>query len=178
MKKKPFLRPRTASRRRAVQALYLWDINYTSALEIESILIKDYDQGYQEAVQDLPGHIQQLSEDITPEQEDALEYLEPIQMDVNYYKTLVSQTILNVETLDQSLVPYLEKRLMNDLDTVEKAILRLGAYELHYRHENPYKVILNEAIELAKIFGSQDSHKYINGVLDKLAYKVRAEERK
>ena len=63
------------------------------------------------------------------------------------------------------------------LDGVELATLRLGAYELQQHLEIPYRVVLDEAIELAKHFGGADSHKYINGVLDRLANSLRAEEK-
>jgi N utilization substance protein B len=57
---------------------------------------------------------------------------------------------------------------MEEVDPVEKAILRLAAYELTFRKDTPYKVVINEAIELAKAFGAEDSHKFVNGILDKL----------
>ena len=60
-------------------------------------------------------------------------------------------------------------RALDALDPVERALLYLGTYELGYRIDVPYKVVINESVELAKIFGATDSHKYINGVLDKLA---------
>jgi N utilization substance protein B len=59
---------------------------------------------------------------------------------------------------------------------VERAILRLGAYELIHQPEVPYRVIINEAVELAKVFGSEQGHRYVNGVLDKLARDVRKAE--
>ena len=65
---------------------------------------------------------------------------------------------------------------MEDLDAVELAILRLGAYELSRRMEVPYRVVINEGVELAKSFGATDGHKYVNGILDKLANRLRSAE--
>ena len=67
-------------------------------------------------------------------------------------------------------------RPVDMVDPVERAILRIGAYELLYRLDMPYRVILNEGINLAKYFGADGSHKYVNGILDKLAQKNRAVE--
>jgi N utilization substance protein B len=63
--------------------------------------------------------------------------------------------------------------VFDDLDMVERAILRLSAYELKFREDVPYKVAINEGIELAKIFGAEDSHKFVNGVLDKAVKHLR-----
>ncbi|HAZ99231.1 MAG TPA: transcription antitermination factor NusB, partial [Halomonas sp.] len=71
--------------------------------------------------------------------------------------------------------PLLDRRL-EDLDAVELAILRLGAYELSRRMEVPYRVVINEGVELAKSFGATDGHKYVNGILDKLANRLRSAE--
>ena len=70
---------------------------------------------------------------------------------------------------------YLDRNV-SDLDPVELAILRLAAWEFSQRIDVPYRVVLNEGIELAKTFGATDGHKYVNGVLDKLAAKLRGEE--
>jgi N utilization substance protein B len=68
--------------------------------------------------------------------------------------------------------PYLSRQL-EELGQVEKAILRVAMYELSYREDVPFKVAINEGIELAKVFGAEDSHKFVNGVLDKAAPAVR-----
>lgn len=65
---------------------------------------------------------------------------------------------------------------MEDLDPIELAILRIGVYELTQHPEIPFRVIINEAVELAKVFGADQSHRYINGVLDKVARTLRAVE--
>lgn len=77
--------------------------------------------------------------------------------------------------LDELLAPHLDRQVKN-LDPIEKALLRMGTYELAERLEVPYRVVINEAVELAKVFGATESHKYINGVLDKLARQLRAIE--
>ncbi len=78
--------------------------------------------------------------------------------------------------LDEQIKPFLG-RLPEELDPIEKAILRLATFELVQCIETPYKVVINEAIELAKSFGAQDSHKFINGVLDKAVKTLRKHER-
>ena len=67
-------------------------------------------------------------------------------------------------------------RPLDELSPVEFSVLLLGAYELLHHPEIPYRVIINESVELAKTFGGTDGHKYVNGVLDKMAAKVRAIE--
>jgi N utilization substance protein B len=95
---------------------------------------------------------------------------------LGYYHELLTQVVANHEALDALLVPVLDREL-NALDGVELAVLRLGAYELKDHLEIPYRVVLDESIELAKHFGGADSHKYINGVLDRLATSLRAAEK-
>lgn len=77
--------------------------------------------------------------------------------------------------LDELIVPCLDRSL-EDLDPVELSILRLSTYELRERLDVPYRVAINEGIELAKVFGATDGHKFVNGVLDKLAPKLREAE--
>lgn len=98
---------------------------------------------------------------------------EMISVDTAYFCDLVRGIIENHSSLDEQLQVFLVGRSLEKLDLVERAILRLGAYELCYQPELPYKVVLNEAIELAKCFGATDGHKYVNGVLHQLAQKVR-----
>jgi len=86
--------------------------------------------------------------------------------DVPYFKELLSGVINRVETLDEKLSPYLSRKI-GDVDMVDIAILRLAMFELSYRTDVPHKVVLNEAIELAKDFATDESYKFVNGVLDK-----------
>ena len=91
------------------------------------------------------------------------------------FHDLLHNTARYREELDRDIAPLLDRRLV-DLDAVELAILRLGAYELSKRLEVPYRVVINEGVELAKSFGATDGHKYINGILDKLASRLRSAE--
>ena len=93
-------------------------------------------------------------------------------VDTPYFRKLFRQTVENVETVERIMQGYLDRGLA-ELDPIEKAILRLAVYELQFEADVPYKVVINEAIEVAKVFGADESHKYINGVLDKIAPVVR-----
>lgn len=97
-------------------------------------------------------------------------------VDLNYYHELLTQVITHVDELDQILNETMDRDL-TALDSVELATLRLGVYEMKYHLEIPYRVVLDEAIELVKHFGGADSHKYINGVLDRVAQKLRVAEK-
>ncbi len=77
--------------------------------------------------------------------------------------------------LDAMIAPFLD-RPVGELSPVEHAILLLAAYEMQHHPEIPYRVVINEAVELAKTYGGTDGHKFVNGVLDKLAAQVRAVE--
>ncbi len=97
--------------------------------------------------------------------------------DTDYFKEILHGTTRESENLDKQLIPLLDRKL-DELDPVEKAILQIGLYELTFHPELPYKVVLNEAVDLAKMFGAEQSYKYINGVLDKAAQKIRKVEMK
>lgn len=88
---------------------------------------------------------------------------------------LLRGSIENAEALEKSVTDFIDRPL-EEISPIERAILLLGAYELTYRIETPYRVVINEAIELAKSFGGTDGHRYVNGVLDKFAPVVRAVE--
>lgn len=89
-------------------------------------------------------------------------------VDMPYFRKLLRGTLENIETVDNALRPFLDRN-DDEVDPIERSILRLSAYELKFELDVPYKVVINEGIEVAKVFGSDDSHKYINGVLDQLA---------
>jgi N utilization substance protein B len=82
----------------------------------------------------------------------------------------------NVASLDAHLQPILD-RPVAQLDAVERAILRMGAFELTHREDIPWRVVIDECVELAREFGAEQSHKYVNGILDKLARRTRDEAR-
>ncbi len=92
--------------------------------------------------------------------------------DQEYFKRLFNGVIESTAELDKQIEPFLDRPL-KDVSPVELAILRLGSFELMYCPELPYRVALNESIELSKIYGGTDSHKFTNGVLDKLAQRLR-----
>jgi len=96
-------------------------------------------------------------------------------IDIEYFHCLVSEIPLRCHELDDHIAPHLDRKV-RDVDPVELACLRLGTYEFEFHLEIPYKVILNEAVELAKTFGAEHGHKYVNAILDKVAHKLRAQE--
>lgn len=95
--------------------------------------------------------------------------------DVELFSQLLRGVIAQHEALSAEIAPHLD-RAIDELSPVEFSVLLLGAYELTQHPEVPYRVVINEAVELAKTFGGSDGHKFVNGVLDKLAAKVRAAE--
>jgi N utilization substance protein B len=95
--------------------------------------------------------------------------------DVQLFSQLLRGVVEARAELDLTFSPYLDRNI-DDLDPVEISVLRIGSFELMHRIEVPYRVAINESVELAKVFGATDSHRYVNGVLDKVAQKVRAAE--
>ncbi|MCM2680540.1 transcription antitermination factor NusB [Echinimonas agarilytica] len=87
--------------------------------------------------------------------------------DLEYFRELISGVASQVKSLDARLAA-LTSRPLDEVDQIDKAILRLSAFELTAR-QTPYRVVINEAVELAKVFAQDDSHKFVNGVLDKMA---------
>lgn len=135
--------PRRRARRRALQALYQWQLNDDTAQAI-------IDQFLEE--QSFDG------------------------VDAGYFETLVREVVANCQSLDEALAPHVE-RVDASLDQMERAILRLGACELLHHPETPYRVIIDEAVELAHRFGAEQAHAFINGVLDRFAAECRKLER-
>jgi len=95
--------------------------------------------------------------------------------DIEYFQLLLRGVIGNVSDIDAVISPYVDRPL-DDIDQVEKAILRVAVFELKDCTDVPYRVVINEAIELAKAFAADDSHKFINGVLDKTVKIIRPQE--
>ncbi|MGL9759807.1 MAG: transcription antitermination factor NusB [Symbiopectobacterium sp.] len=93
-------------------------------------------------------------------------------VDISYFRELLAGVAVQAEKLDVLMAPYLSRQL-EELGQVERAVLRIALFELSKRNDVPYKVAINEAVELAKVFGAEDSHKFVNGVLDKVAPTVR-----
>lgn len=93
-------------------------------------------------------------------------------IDRKFLKEVMREVPNNEAELETAITPFIGREF-SSLDPVERAILRLGAYELRFRPDVPTKVVINEMIELAKTFGSDHSYKFINGVIDKLAVSLR-----
>jgi N utilization substance protein B len=133
---------RHKARRLAVQALYTWQMGGQDLAVIEA----DYAQEHDLA-----------------------------KLDAEYFHELLHQVPAHLAELDEHITPLLDRPL-KEVGSVERAVLRLGAYELIYRLDVPYRVVINEGVKLAKVFGAEQSHKFINGILDAAAKKLRAVE--
>jgi N utilization substance protein B len=96
--------------------------------------------------------------------------------DSRYFTRILEGTIEDAGELESLIAPVLDRK-SEELSPVERGILLLAAFELKNAPEIPYRVVINEAVELAKEFGGTDGHKYVNGVLDKLVAQLRPEER-
>ena len=95
--------------------------------------------------------------------------------DLEYFEELVRGVVRMHLELDAAMVPYLDREVAR-IDPIERAALRIGAYELRHRIDVPYRVVINEAVETTKRFGAEHGHTYVNGVLDKLAAFWRSAE--
>ncbi len=95
--------------------------------------------------------------------------------DLLYLEELIPQIPVHQEEIDKALSTKLSRKL-SEVDPVERAILRIGTYELLKRLEIPYRVVINEAVEQTKTFGAEDGYKFVNGVLDKVSSEIRAVE--
>jgi N utilization substance protein B len=97
-------------------------------------------------------------------------------VDLAYFHELLHQSVARARELDAAYEPFLDRKASR-IDPVELSILRIGTYELLHHIEIPYRIILNEAVELAKDFGATDSYKYVNSILDELAKIARKAEK-
>ena len=97
-------------------------------------------------------------------------------VDREYFEELLTSCIEQQEAIASALTPFLDRPL-EQLDPVESAILMIGMFELKNRIDVPYRVVINEAVDLCKRFGATDAHKYVNAVLDRAAKDIRAAER-
>jgi transcription antitermination protein NusB len=96
----------------------------------------------------------------------------PAKIDLDYFADLLHGVVRELETINSRMLPALERKI-DEVNQVELAILRIAIYELVYRLDVPVKVVINESLELTKIFGSSEAFKFINGVLDKVAREIR-----
>ena len=133
---------RSRSRRRALQAVYAWQLSATS----EGALIAEFAHEQAHEIADL-----------------------------EYFEDLVRGVLRHVGELDAALADHLD-RGVDEVDAIERAALRIAAYELTHRPDVPYRVVINEAIDSTKRFGSEHGHTYVNGVLDKAALALRGTE--
>ncbi len=95
--------------------------------------------------------------------------------DIDYFRELIHQIPHHLDSVDQAILSS-TKRGMSDLDIVELTALRIGVYELLYRPDIPYRVVIDEVIELVKRFGAEKGHLFVNGVIDQLAHQCRPSE--
>ncbi len=96
-------------------------------------------------------------------------------VDLEYFQALLHGIPACVDELEEIMAPLLDRKL-DELDPIERTLLRMGTFELKERIDVPYKVVINEAVALTKKFGATDGYKYINGVLDKVARQLRKVE--
>lgn len=155
---------RSQARRYAMLALYQWQVTGQSPSEIGGHFLHD------------PIWMGEVADALAVATEDAArEDLEGEGYDKDLFGQLVKGVPGHVKELDALLQPLLDRRV-EQVDPVERAILRLGVYELVHCPEIPYRVVINEAIDLAKAFGAEQGHRYVNGVLDRIARQVRGSE--
>ena len=133
---------RSRSRRRALQAVYAWQLS--GANERDIIGQFAHEQAHEVA-------------------------------DLEYFEDLVRGVMRHVQELDTALLDHLDRKV-DEVDPIERAALRIAAYELLHRPDVPYRVVINEAIDSTKRFGSEHGHTYVNGVLDKAAAALRSTE--
>jgi N utilization substance protein B len=95
--------------------------------------------------------------------------------DKPYFIELLSEAPKHIDSIDENISIFID-RPFEQLDPVERAVLRLATYELLYRLDIPYRVTINEAVQLTKKFGAEQGHTFVNGVLDKAAHKLRSAE--
>ena len=133
---------RSRSRRRALQAIYAWQM---ADAPVERVL----DQFRHEQDMEVA--------------------------DLEYFEALVRGVVANCADLDGALAKFVDREIAQ-VDPIERAVLRIAAFELRHRPDVPYRVVINEAIETTKRFGADQGHTYVNGVLDKAAADWRATE--
>jgi N utilization substance protein B len=138
------LAARSRARRRALQALYAWQISGSAMDKVIGQFRHEQDMEV---------------------------------ADLEYFEDLLHGVEQHLAVLDESLRPHIDREVAQ-IDPIERAVLRLAAYELKFRPDVPYRVVINEAIEVTKRFGADHGHSYVNGVLDKLAGELRAVEKR
>ena len=97
-------------------------------------------------------------------------------VDLDYFRELLHRIPAELDRIDAILLEFAERKQLSEIDPVERAIARISTYELLYKPEIPYRVVINEGINLSKTFGAAESHKYVNSLLDRIARKTRVVE--
>lgn len=137
-----FVKQRSLARRRAMQAIYQWQMTGNDLQEIEQQFLTEQDMS---------------------------------KVDLDYFRELLFEVPKSIDELDSAVTKFMETTV-EETDPIERAIIRLSVYELKKRLDVPYKVVINEAIVLAKAFGGDNSHTFVNGIIDKAAHELRAAE--
>ncbi|MBK5938557.1 transcription antitermination factor NusB [Halochromatium roseum] len=171
---------RSEARRYAVLALYQWQVSGQTPAEIASHFFDD--PSWMEAIAEgmsedraetqaaaSSGKNGQLTAKPAKQPPSARPY------DHQLFSNLLRGVPEKADEIDDALRGNLDRSLQS-LDPVERSILRIGAYELLYSHELPVRVVINEAVELAKAFGAEQGHRYVNAVLDRVARTARTDE--
>ena len=160
---------RTSARRRArelaVQGLYGWLVGHGAIAEIEKHLSERSAEWIAEKNAD---------KNADSDDSDGPDFA---RADRDYFERLLRGVTAQAVELEPLIAPLLD-RTLDELAPVERAILLLAAWEMKQSLEIPYRVIINEAVELAKSFGGTDGHRYVNGVLDRLARELRSAEQR
>lgn len=156
---------RRRSRRAALQAVYAWQMTGTDFADLKAQFAAT-EQPKQEAASNAKNAPAQVTNHFAEHMKGA---------DEEHFLDCLRGVLRDADTLDTLFTPYLD-RTVGDLDPVERAILRIGAFELKERHDVPARVVINEWVELAKTFGAEQSFRYVNGVLHHVAKDLRSAE--
>ncbi|MGY3229512.1 N utilization substance protein B [Luteibacter sp. HA06] len=138
------LAARSRARRRALQALYAWQVGGSKMGNVIEQFRHEQDM---------------------------------VVADLEYFEDILRGVEKHVQELDDGIKPFVDREVLQ-IDPIELSALRMGAYELKYRPDVPYRVVINEAVEATKRFGADHGHSYVNGVLDKLATHWRTAEKR
>lgn len=138
------LAARSRARRRALQALYAWQVGGSKMGNVIEQFRHEQDM---------------------------------VVADLEYFEDILRGVEKHVKELDDGIKPFVDREV-SQIDPIELSALRMGAYELKYRPDVPYRVVINEAVEATKRFGADHGHSYVNGVLDKLATHWRTSEKR
>jgi N utilization substance protein B len=155
---------RSQARRYAMLALYQWQVTGLSPSEIGRHFFDDPIW-----MGEVADSLAEAAEEGAPGDPEQRVY------DHDLFDRLLKGIPGHIREIDAVLQPLLDRRV-EQVDPVERSILRLATYELLHCPELPYRVVINEAVELAKAFGAEQGHRYVNGVLDKVAHQARRAE--